>query len=144
MALRVLEKINGRLKFLWRKNKFLTRPLKRLLCNALIQPHFDYASSAWYPNLQKKLSDKLQICHNKCIKFCLSLGNRSHIGIREFKEINWLPVRARFEQNVTTHIFKQQNKLAPKYMDEMFTSADQCTIKTRSSSNKLLQPHCNI
>ena len=35
------------------------------------------------------------------------------------------------------------NKLAPKYMDEMFTSADQCNIKTISSSNKLLQPHCN-
>ena len=76
------------------------------------------------------------------IRFYLSLGNRSHIGIREFKEINWLPVRARFAQNVTTHIFKQQNKLAPKYMDEMFTSADQCKIKTRSSSIKCIQPHC--
>ena len=121
----------------------MTPPLKRLLCNALIQPHFDYASSAWYTNLHKKFSDKLQICQNKCIRFCLSLGNRSHIGIREFKEINWLPVRARFEQNVSTHIFKQQNKLAPKYMDEMFTSAYQWKIKTRSSSNKLMQPHCN-
>ena len=28
-------------------------------------------------------------------------------------------------------------------MDEMFTSADQCKIKTRSSSNKLIQPHRN-
>ena len=89
------------------------------------------------------MSDKLQICQNKCIRFCLSLGNRSHIGIQEFKEINWLPVRARLEQNVTTHIFKQQNKLAPKYMDEMFTSADQYKIKTRSSYYKLVQPHCN-
>ena len=86
MALKVIEKINGRLEFLWRKNKFLTPPLKRLLCNVLIQPHFDYASSAWYPNLQKKLSDKLQICQNKCIRFCLSLGNRSHIGFQEFKK----------------------------------------------------------
>ena len=80
---------------------------------------------------------------DKCIRFCLSLGNRSHIRIREFKEINWLPVRARFEQNVTTNIFKQQNKLAPKYMDEMLTSADQCKINTRSSSYKLVQPHYN-
>ena len=32
----------------------LARYLKRLLCNALIQPHFDYACSAWYPNLHKK------------------------------------------------------------------------------------------
>ena len=98
MALKVIEKINGRLKFLWRKNKFLTPPLKRLLCNYLIQPHFDYASSAWYPNLQKKLSDKLQICQNKCIRFCLSMGNRSRVGINQFKEINWLPVKDRFDQ----------------------------------------------
>ena len=51
MALKVINKINSRLKFLLRKNKFLTPALRRLLCNALIQPHIDYASSAWYPNL---------------------------------------------------------------------------------------------
>ena len=28
------------------KNEFLTPELGRFLCNALIQPHFDYASSA--------------------------------------------------------------------------------------------------
>ena len=48
MSLKVIEKINGRHKFLWRKHKFFTPTLKWLLCNALIQPHFDYASSAWY------------------------------------------------------------------------------------------------
>ena len=54
MALKVINKINSRLKFLHRKNKFLTPALCRLLCNALIQPHFDYASSAWYHNLIQK------------------------------------------------------------------------------------------
>ena len=58
--------------------------------------------------------------------FACPWGNRSHIGIREFKEINWRPVRARFEQNVTT---QTQNKLA---------SANQYKIKTSSSSNKFL------
>ena len=106
MALKVIQKINGRFKFVWCKHNFLTPTLKRLSCNALIQSHFDYTSSAWYPILHKKLSDKLQICQNKCIRFYLSLGNRSHIGISEFKEINWLPVKARFEQNVTTHIIE--------------------------------------
>ena len=48
MALNVIHKINNKLKFLYRKNDFLTPPLRRLLCNALIQPHFDYACSAWY------------------------------------------------------------------------------------------------
>ena len=61
MALNVVSKINTRLKFLYRKNKFLSPQLRRLLCNALIQPRFDYACSVWYPTLRKnlKLSYKL-------------------------------------------------------------------------------------
>ena len=50
-SLEVINKINCRFKLLHRKNKFLTPTLRRLLCNAVIQPHFDYASPAWYLNL---------------------------------------------------------------------------------------------
>ena len=45
MALKVVNKINEKLKFLYRKNSFLTPGLRRMLCNALIQPHLDYACS---------------------------------------------------------------------------------------------------
>ena len=41
MALNVIDKVNSRLKFLHRQNRFLTPPLSRLLCDALIQPLFD-------------------------------------------------------------------------------------------------------
>ena len=54
MALKVISKVNSRLKFLQRRKKFLTPALHRLLCNALIHLHFDYASSAWYPHLTQK------------------------------------------------------------------------------------------
>ena len=54
ITLKVIKKINGKLKFLYRKNSFLTPGLQRMLCNALIQPHFDYACSAWYPKLNTK------------------------------------------------------------------------------------------
>ena len=64
IALKVINKINSRLKFLHRKNKLLTPALRRLSCNALIQPHFDYASSAWYPNLTQKMKNKFQIMQN--------------------------------------------------------------------------------
>ena len=46
MVNKIISKVNARLKFLHRKNKYLTPNLRRLLCNALIQPHFDYACSA--------------------------------------------------------------------------------------------------
>ena len=69
MALSVINKINNKLKFLCRKNRFLTPTLIQLLCDALIQPHFDYACSAWYPNLTKKLKNRIQTSQNKCIRF---------------------------------------------------------------------------
>ena len=55
MAVKDINEINGKLKFLYRKNSFLTPRLRRMLCNALMQPHFDYACSAWYPDLNAKL-----------------------------------------------------------------------------------------
>ena len=60
--------------------EFLYRYLKQLFCNALTQPHFHYACSAWYLNLNKKFKNKLQTIQKKCIKCCLQLDNRSHIG----------------------------------------------------------------
>ena len=96
MANKVISKVNARLKFLHRKNKYLTPNLRRLLCNALIQPHFDYACSAWYPNLSKKLKNRIQTLQNKCIRFCLQLDKMSHISQKEFETIDWLPVKERY------------------------------------------------
>ena len=87
MAKYAMGKINGRLKFL-RKQKYLNYSLRRLLSNALIQPYFDFACLAWYPNLNAGLKTKIQTMQNKCIRFCLKLGNRTHIGVADFKAIN--------------------------------------------------------
>ena len=61
VTLKVLNKISIRLRFLYIKDKFLPPPLCRLLCNSIMQPHFDYACSAWCPNLKKRLGSKLKI-----------------------------------------------------------------------------------
>ena len=58
VANKAIKKINSGLNYLFRKKHFLTPNLMRLLCNALIQPHFDYACTAWYPNLHKKFKKK--------------------------------------------------------------------------------------
>ena len=139
MAIKVIGKINGRLKFLYRKNKFLTTSLRRLLCNALIQPHFDFASSAWYPNLTQKISNKIQTTQNKCIRFCLQMGNREHVGSAEFEKINWLPVVDRHHQMVSSSVSKFFNKQSPSYMAEMYIPVD-IDKGTRRSVLKLFQP----
>ena len=120
MATKVLKLVNNRLKFLYWKQKFLTLSLCRLLCNALIQPHYDYACSAWYPSLNKRLSKKIQTSQNKCIRYCLNLDNRAHVGIDEFIKINWLPTKESVAQRIYVNIFKFFNKMSPQYMWEIF------------------------
>ena len=120
MATKVLRLVNGRLQFLYQKQRFLTFPLRRLPCNALIQPHYDYACSAWYPSLGKKLLKKLQISQNKCIRYCLKLDNRSHVGVIEFKKLNWLTTKERVYQCICVSIFKFLNDMSPEYASEVF------------------------
>ena len=115
MALKVINKINCRMKFQYRKNKYLTPYLKRLLVNALIQPHFDYVCSAWYPNLNKKLKCKVQTVQNRCVRYCLQLDNRSHIGVKHFEKINWLPVSERFNQYLCSSTCRFFNQTCALY-----------------------------
>ena len=140
MALHVINKVNNKLKFLYRKNSFLSEDLRRLLCNALIQPHFDFACTSWYPNLNKGFQKKLQIMQNKCVRFCLRLHNRSHIGSEEFQKINWLPVEERFRQCAITQTYKFLNKQSPQYMSELFICVENDRRMTRASLHKLYQP----
>ena len=120
MATKVLGLVNGRLKFLYRKQRFLTFSLRRLLCNALVQPHYDYACSAWYPLLSKKLLKNVQISQSKCIRYCLKLDNRSHVGFDEFKKLNWLLTKERVFQCICVNIFKFFNDMSAEYISELF------------------------
>ena len=138
MATKVLSKIHSRLRFLQRKNDCLTPYLRRLLCNALIQPHFDYACSAWFPNLNKNLKHRLQTCQNKCIRFCLQMHSRSHLNSQSFNKINWLPVEDRVKQMICTTVHKYLNEKSPKYISDIFTPA-KAFSNTRNSLLRLKQ-----
>ena len=80
MALFVINNINSKLKIFYWKNRFLPPTLRRLLCNALIQSHFDYNYFAWYHSLTRKLKNRIRISQNKYISFCLQLGKMTHIS----------------------------------------------------------------
>ena len=83
MAIHVKNKINFWLIFFYRQNRFLNVPLRRLVCNEMIQPFFDYACNAWYPNKNKKFKMRLQAAQNKSIRFCLILNDRSSIKSKD-------------------------------------------------------------
>ena len=85
-----------------------------------MQPHFDYACSVWYRNLNKKIKTKLQTLRNKCVHFRLQLDNKAHVGITEFKHINWLPINYRFRRCLAANVFKFFDDKCPVYMKDVF------------------------
>ena len=88
MALNLIDKGSLSLKFLQRQNRFLTLPLRRLFCNALIQPLFQYVCTAWFSKLSKILELPLQVSQNKCMRLCLHLDKRSKICVKRFLQLN--------------------------------------------------------
>ena len=140
MANKVISKVNARLKFLHWKYKYLISNLRRSLCNALIQPHFDYACLAWYPNLSKKLKNRIQTLQNKCIRFCLQLDKMSHISQKEFETINWLPIKERYNQCVNSIAFKYFHNQCPQYLNEVFLTTTESSSSLRNSYQKPQQP----
>ena len=83
------------LKFPCKENRFLRTELRRMLCNALIQPRSEYAYPARYPDLTEKTKKKIEIMQNKCIRFCLRLDKMHHVSEEHFGLINWLPTSER-------------------------------------------------
>ena len=65
----ILEEVNSRLKFLYKYKEMLNFNARKTLCSALIQCHFDYACSSWYPAISTALRNKLQVMQNKMIRF---------------------------------------------------------------------------
>ena len=107
----------------------------------MIQPFFDYACNAWYPNLNKNLKNRLQAAQNKCIRFCLKLGDITSIKVDEFEKVNWLPIHDRVNQCILSTIYKFYANNAPDYTNKVFSHAESNGILTRCSYQKLKLPH---
>ena len=135
----ITDKANSRLKFLHRQNRFLTLPLRRHLCNTLMQPLFDYFCTAWVPNFSKKLRVRLQATQNKSMRFCLQLATMTGICAKQFPELNWINVHDRYLQFIVSNIFKFCNNQCLDYFDEVF-----CPVEDNGSSHALLQQKIEI
>ena len=128
----VVQKVNSRLKFLYRQARFLDFKCKMSLCSVpemriwsilliksdlkwcihlsrslflyLIQCHIDYACSAWYSGLSKCLKQKLQICQNKMVRFICSYSPRHSIDYSVLSSLNMLCVEDRVTQLRLNHV----------------------------------------
>ena len=121
MVTHVVNKVNFRLRFLYRQNKLLDIPVHRLVGNAMMQPFFDYACNVWYLNLNKNLKARLEAAQNKCIRICLKLGDKKSITAKEFDKINRLPNHESVNQCILSCIYKFHAEKHPIIWTKFFT-----------------------
>ena len=89
---------------------------------------------------------KLQILQNKTIRFVLDLTPRSHIGYSEFNRVNWLPVRLRVQQIVSTNMHRLIHGNAPQSVLEgghFHGPGTTHLYKSRNSVLSLILPRVN-
>ena len=136
MANKVISKVNARLKFLHRKNKYLTPNLRRLLCKALIQRHFDYACSAWYPNLSKNQNSNFA---KQMHSFLFTVRkNITYISKRIWN--NWLPIKERYNQCVNSIALKYFDNQCSHYSNEVVMKAPKSSSALKNSYQNFPQP----
>ena len=108
----------------------LSFPLRRLLYNVLIQPHFNYVCVAWYRNLTKKAKDKPQVSQNKYIRFCHKLNSRNIDQMYSLRS-------ADNKSKVQTMCYLSCNKICsnkcPTYLNDVFWQAENIIINMRNS-----------
>ena len=133
-ALKVLGNIASRLSFLYRQSAFLDTNTRKTLCTALIQPLFDYCSTAWHEGLSAKLKGRFDVQQRKMVRYIFGLDPRCHVGLQDFKRLGWLTVRHRVSFFRLVHVFKITKGMAPGYLSNGFTFVkDVHSYNTRGS-----------
>ena len=138
MAIHVINKVNSRLRFLYRQNKFLDIPLRRLLCNAMIQPFFDYACNVWYPNLNNWLPIQERV--NQCTlssvyKFHSKNAPEYMDEVFSKVECNGIPTRYSYQKLKLPHRKTNQGLRALSYVGPSLWNNLDKLLKTSASLN---------
>ena len=76
----VVQNVNSKIKFLYRKGSLLGFKKKEMLYSAMIQYSYDYACNSWYRGLKKQVKHKLQTSQNKAIRLILGYHSRQHLS----------------------------------------------------------------
>ena len=121
----IIEKVNARLKFLYRHKKHLDFKCRQLLSSALIQCYFDYACSSWYAGLTKTFKNKLQVTQNKVVRFILDLEQRASVNNHVLERAKMLCVSDRVKQLRLNHVYHIVHGTAPQYMFYNFIYVNQ-------------------
>ncbi len=129
----IIPKISAKIGVLRSLRKIISTATLKLLYNAIVLPHFDYADFVYYSasETSKSRLQKLQTRAAKLISGSGPRANRNPI----YKSLDWLPLQHRRDVHKCILVYKCRNNLAPSYLVDIFNSNDSVhSYNTRHAS----------
>jgi hypothetical protein len=135
--------ISKRIGIIRRVKHFLPHNTLVMLSNALVIPHFDYASPVW-SNCSNAYQTKLQTLHNRLARTILSADIRTPVNLM-MSSLQWIKLNERWKNQMLIITFKCLRNISPHYLSSLFHFVhNNHTYTTRNhSSNTLMIPKCN-
>ena len=135
--------VSKRIGVIRRVKHFLPHPTLVMLSNALVIPHFDYASPVW-SNCSNSYQARLQVLHNRLARTILSADIRTPINDM-MNLLHWTKLSDRWKIQILIILFKCLKDISPTYLSSNFEFVHNYHNHTtrNHSSNTLIIPKIN-
>ena len=135
--------ISKRIGIVKRIKHFIPQETLIMLSNALVIPHFDYASSVW-SNCSANDQNNLQVLHNRLARTILSADIRTPIDDL-LSSVNWIRLCDRWSNHMLILTFKCIKDMCPDYLCNQFKFVHNIHdhITRSHTTNTLVVPKCN-
>ncbi len=118
----IVSKISAKIGVLRSLRKIIPTATLKLLYNAIVLPHFDYADVV-YDSASETSKSKLQKRQSRAAKLISGSGPRANRN-PIYKSLDWLSFQYRRDFHNCILVYKCYNNLAPSYLVDMFNSND--------------------
>lgn len=115
----VQKAFNG-LKVLYVNRHFLTIDAKRILCNAFVLSHFNFADLVYGPCLDSADVKRVQRIQNSCLRLVYGIRKYDHIS-HKLRDIKWLNMRNRRLLHFACFMHKLLITKTPSYLCDRLT-----------------------
>ena len=140
----IVSKVTKGIGMMRRIKQYVPKPTLIKICNAIVLSHFDYCSMVW-DNCADYQLEKLQKLQNRAARVITS---KSYEVRSEdvLKELNWHPLRQRYQINKLILMHKAKNNTLPTSLTEMFhiTNSHRYELRSNNTNYALPKPKTNF
>jgi hypothetical protein len=135
----VCKKISQKIGLLKRIRDYMDTKTLKMLTNAIILPHMDYACAIWgrCPNVYNNVR-RIEKLQKRAARVILNCKIRDIDSRSLFKKLNWMPFEDRVTYRRAVLMFKIMNNLAPKYLQN-YIPVSSHSRNTRSAEAGMLR-----